>query len=239
MGTIFRRDFLAYYRTPVGYVFAGAFLILSGLIFYLYNLQNLSGDLLGFLSQMTLMSMLLCPLLSVRLFCEERQKGTEQLPLTAPVALGSVVLGKYLAAACVMLITILLTNIYTLIITLYGTVFFGEWLVGYLGFTLQSLSFLALDVLVSCFAKNQMTGAIVGFAANFLLWMIDLLAAYVPIQWISKALSFVSLYDRYEPFLLGQLSPACMVFFLSFIAVCLVGAARVLDARRFAEGGGA
>lgn len=238
MGTIFRRDFLAFYRTPVGYVFAGAFLTLAGLIFYLYNLQNLSGDLLGFLSQMTLMSMLLCPLLSMRLICEERQKGTEQLPLTAPVSLAGVVVGKYLAAACVMLITILLSNVYTLIIALYGTVYFGEWLVGYLGFTLQSLSFLALDVLVSCFAKNQMTGAIAGFAANFFLWMVDLLAAHVPMAWLSSALSFVSLYDRYEPFLLGQLSPACVVFFLSFIAVCLVGAVRVLDARRFSEGGG-
>jgi hypothetical protein len=94
-------------------------------------------------------------------------------------------------------------------------------------------------VLVSCFAKNQMTGAIAGFAANFLLWMIDLLAAHVPFAWLGTALSFVSLYDRYEPFLLGQLSPACILFFVSFIAVCLVGAVRTLDARRFSEGGGA
>ena len=110
---------------------------------------------------------------------------------------------------------------------------------GYLGFTLQSLSFLALDVLVSCFAKNQMTGASAGFAANVRLWMVDLLAAHVPLAWLGSALGFISLYDRYEPFLLGQLSPACIVFFLSFIAVCLVGATRVLDARRFSEGGGA
>ena len=237
MRNIFRRDFLAFYRTPVGYVFSGAYLTLAGLIFYLYNLQNLSGDLLGFLSQMTLMSMLLCPLLAMRLICEERQKGTEQLPMTAPVSLGAVVCGKYLAAACVMLVTIALSNVYTLIIALYGRVYFGEWLVGYLGFTLQSLSFLALDLLVSCFAKNQMTGAVAGFAANFLLWMIDLLAGHVPFAWLSSALGFISLYDRYEPFLLGQLSPACIVFFLSFIAVCLVAATRVLDARRFSEGG--
>ena len=239
MLTVFRRNFLAYYRTPVGYVFAGAFLTLAGLIFYLYNLQSLSGDLLGFLSQMTLMSMLLCPLLSMRLFCEERQKGSDQLLFTAPVSLGGVVAGKYLAAACVVLITIGLTNVYTLIIALYGRVYFGEWLVGYLGFTLQSLSFLAVDMLVSCFAKSQLTGAIAAFAANFLLWMIDLLAAHVPFAWLSAALGFISLYDRYEPFLLGQLSPACVLFFINFIAVCLTGAARVLDARRFSEGGGA
>ena len=69
MATIFKRDFLAYFRTPVGYVFMGVFLTLSGLIFYLYNLQNLSGDLLTFLSQLTLLVMLLSPLLTMRLIC--------------------------------------------------------------------------------------------------------------------------------------------------------------------------
>lgn len=239
MRTIFKRDFLAYYRTPVGYVFAGAFLTLAGLIFYLYNLRYFSGDLLSFLPQLTLLCMLLCPILTMRLLSEERQKGTERLPLTSPVSLWRVVTGKYLAAACVLLITIALTNVYTLIIAIYGTVYAGEWLVGYLGFTLQSLGFLALDLLVSCFAKNQMTGAIAGFAANFFLWMVDLLADRMSIEWLGAALGFVSLYDRYEPFLLGQLSPACVLFFLSFILVCLVATVRVLDARRFSEGGGA
>ena len=74
-------------------------------------------------------------------------------------------LAKYLAAACIMLITVLLTNVYTLVIALGGTVYAGEWFVGYTGFLLQSLSFLALDLFVTCFAKNQMTGALAAFGA--------------------------------------------------------------------------
>lgn len=239
MRTIFKRDFLAYFRTPVGYVFMGVFLALSGLIFYLYNLQNLSGDLLTFLSQMTLLTMLLCPLLTMRLICEDRQKRADQLTFTSPVSLGRMVLGKYLAAACVMLITILLTNVYTLIIAMYGAVYPGEWFVGYLGFMLQSLCFLALDLFVSCFAKNQITGAVAAFGANFALWMADLLANSVSIGWIGDALTFISLYDRYEPFILGQLSYASLLFFLTFIVACLTAATHVLDARRFSQGGAA
>lgn len=239
MFVIFKRDFLAYFRTPVGYVFMGVFLSLSGLIFYLYNLQYLSGDLLTFLSQLTLLVMLLCPLLTMRLICEDRQKRTDQLVLTSPVSLGAMVLGKYLAAASVMGITIALTNVYALIIAVCGQAYAGEWFVGYLGFTLQSLSFLALDLLVSCFAKNQMTGAVLSFGANFLLWMIDLLAGSLSVSWLQTALRFLSLYDRYEPFRLGQLSYAGVLFFISFIACCLVAATRVLDARRFSEGGAA
>ena len=239
MLVIFRRDFLAYFRTPVGYVFMGVFMSLSGLIFYLYNLQYLSSDLLSFLSQLTLLVMLLCPLLTMRLLCEERQKKTDQLLLTSPVSLGAMVAGKYLAAASVMMLTVLLTNVYTLIIAICGRVYMGEWLTGYLGFTLQSLAFLALDLFVSCFAKNQMTGAVLAFGANFLLWMADLLADRLPFAWMGEALRFVSLYDRCEPFRLGQLSYSAILFFLTFIACCLVAAVRALDARRFSEGGAA
>ena len=239
MFTVFKRDFLAYFRTPVGYVFMGVFLGLSGLLFYLYNLQNLSGDLLTFLSTMTMLVMLLCPLLTMRLICEERQKRTDQLLLTSPVSLGGMILGKYLSAASVMLITIFLTNAYTLVIAVCGKVYMGEWFVGYLGFALQSLAFLALDLLVTCFAKNQMTGAVAAFGANFLLWIADLLGDNLSISWLSEALKFVSLYDRYEPFRLGQLSWSGMLFFLSFIACCLAASARVMDARRFSEGGAA
>lgn len=239
MHIVWKRDLTAYFHTAVGYVFMGVFLTLSGLIFYLYNIKNLTSDLLSFLSQLTLPTMLLCPLLTMRLLCEDRQKRTDQLVLTSPVSLTGVVMGKYLAAACVMLLTLLLTNVYTLIIVLCGQVYLGEWFVGYLGFALQSLAFLALDLFVSCFAKNQMTGAVMAFGANFVLWMADLLAGSLSVGWMQNALNFISLYDRYEPFRLGQFNFSGTLFFVSFIAVCLVGAVRVLDARRFSEGGAA
>lgn len=239
MSVIFKRDLLAYFRTPVGYVFIGVFLGLSGLIFYLYNLQYLSGDLLTFLSQLTLLVMLLCPLLTMRLLCEERQRRTDQLLLTSAVPVGSIVLGKYLAAASVMLLTILLTNVYTLIIAICGKVYMGEWFVGYLGFTLQSLGFLAIDLFVSSFAKNQITGAVAAFGVNFLLWMADLVADHLPFAWMQETLHFLSLYDRYEPFRLGQLSFSGVLFFISFIACCVAATVHVMDARRFSEGGAA
>ena len=175
----------------------------------------------------------------MRLLCEDRQKRTDQLVLTSPVGLGAVVVGKYLAAAAVMLLTVLLTNVYTLVVALCGTVYVGEWFVGYTGFLLQSLSFLALDLFVTCFAKNQMTGALAAFGANFVLWMADLLATGLSVEWLADVLNFLSLYDRYEPFRLGQFSYAGALFFLTFIAACLVCATRVLDARRFSEGGAA
>lgn len=239
MLTIWKRELQGFFHTPIGYVFVGVFLALSGALFYLNNLQTLSGDLLTFLSQLTLLVMLLSPMLTMRLLCEERQKRTDQLLLTSPLSLTKIVLGKYLAAATVMLLAIMLTNVYTLIVGIYGTVYGGEWFVGYLGLILQSLSFLALDLLVTCFAKNQVTAAVVAFAANFVLWMLDLLLQYVQLGFINDVLRFLSLYVRYEPFILGQISYASVLYFLSFIAVCLTATVHVMDARRFSTGGAA
>lgn len=239
MFTIFKREFMAYFRTPVGYVFIGVFVTLSGIIFYLSNLSTLSGELLIFLSQLTLLVMLLTPVLTMRLLCEERQRRTDQLLLTSPVSLTRIVLGKYLAASAVLWIAIGLTNVCTLVIGIYGTVYPGEWFVGYLGFTLQSMSFLALDMFVSGFTKNQVPAAISAFAANFLLWMIDLLADKVSAPFVADTLRFLSLYDRYEPFIIGQLSYASLVYFVTFIVVCVTATIRVMDARRFSQGGAA
>ena len=236
---VFRREFAAYFRTPVGYVFLGVFTALAGVIFYLGNISTLTGELLMFLSQLTMLSMLLMPVLTMRLLCEERQRRTDQLLLTSPVSLTRIVLGKYLAAAAVLGLAVLLTNVCTLVLAIYGKVYVGEWFVGTLGFVLQAMAFLALDMLATCFTKNQVSAAIVAFAANFLLWMLDLLADQVSAPLASKALSFISLYDRYEPFILGQLSLASVVYFVSFIALCLTATVRVMDARRFAQGGAA
>ena len=239
MRTVFKREFLSYFRTPVGYVFIGVFSALSGVIFYLNNIAALSGELLIFLSQLTLLVMLLSPLLTMRLVSEEMQKHTDKLLFSSPVPLPSVVLGKYLAAAAVMMIAILFTNVCTLVMALYGKVFAGEWFVGYLGFSLQALSFLAIDFFLSCFALSQMSAALLAFAGNLVLWMMDLIAGAVPVAFIAKALRFLSLYDRYEPFVLGQLSFASITFFLSFIAVFVAVTMRLLDARRFSQGGAA
>ena len=239
MRTVFRREFLGYFRTPTGYVFLGVFTALAGVIFYLGNLTTLSGELLIFLSQLTLLVMLLTPVLTMRLISEERQRRTDQLLLTSPVSLTRIVAGKYLAASAVLLIAMMLTNVCTLVIALYGTVYAGEWFVGYLGLALQSMAFLALDMLVTCFTKNQISAAIFAFAANFVLWMLDLLADKVSVVWVADSLKFLSLYSRYEPFILGQLSVASVLYFITFILLCLMATVRVMDARRFSQGGAA
>jgi ABC-2 type transport system permease protein len=231
MIAIWRRELRAYFVTPVGYACVGVFLALSSLFFYVSVLERHSSDLLSFILQMSYLWMLMCPVLTMRLFAEERQRRTDQLLFTCPVSLTRVTLGKYLAAVTVLTATVLLTWVYAAVVAAYGAVYPGELLTGYLGFLLQGCAFAAVDLLVSCLSRSAVTAAVAALGVKFGLWMMDLLADTVPV-WLGDALSFLSLYSRNEPFLMGQLSPASVLYDLSVTALALALTVYVLDRRR-------
>ncbi len=233
MLSIWKRELQGYFYTPVGYVFMGVFLMLSSVIFFLTIMQSRSSDLLSFIGTMSYLWMLLCPVLTMRLLAEEKQKRTDQLLLTSPVSLPGIVLGKYMAAITVMGMTVLLTGLFVLIVAIYGQVYPGELLVGYLGFILQGCAFIALDLFISGCTANQVTAAVAAFGANFVLWMLDLLQSAISIGWVNGVLSFFSLYERSEPFLMGQFSFASVGYDLSFAAAFLALTIHMMDSRRY------
>ena len=233
MRTIWKREWQSYFYTPVGYVFIGVFLLISSILFFLAILQQHSGDLPTFIGEMSYLWMLLSPVLTMRLLAEERQKRTDQLLLTSPVSLTGIVLGKYLAAVTVLAITAGLTLLYALVVAIYGTVYPAELAVNMLGFVLQGCAFVALDLYLSACATTPVIAAVMAFGANFLLWMLDLLENQIQVAWVEQGIQFLSLYRRNEPFLMGQLSFASLVYDLSFAAVFLAMTVHHLDGRRY------
>jgi len=234
--SVWKRELQSYFYTPVGYLFMGVFLALSSVMFYLQILSQRSSDLLTFMGQISYLWMLLTPVLTMRLLAEERQKRTDQLLLTSPVSLAGIVLGKYLAAVTVMVVTVLLTMVYALIVAIYGQVYPGELMVGLTGFILQGCAFIALDLFISGCASNPVSAAVMAFGVNFALWILDMVELSVTVPWLSGVLSFFSLYARNEPFLMGQLSFASIGFDLSFAAACLVLTIHMMDSRRYRGG---
>ena len=233
MKTIWKREWQSYFYTPVGYVFIGVFLLISSILFYLAVLQQHSGDLPTFIGEMSYLWMLLCPVLTMRLLAEERQKKTDQLLLTSPVSLPGIVMGKYLAAISVLLITAAASLLYALVVALYGTVYPAELAVCMLGFCLQGCAFVAMDLFCSACAATPVTAALLAFGANFLLWMLDLMESRIGISWVEEGIRFMSLYRRNEPFLMGQLSFAGVIFDVSFAILFLAMTVHHLDGRRY------
>ena len=232
MTAIFKREIKSFFLTPVGFVFIGVFTVIGGIMFYMVNLRSLSSDLLTFLGQMTFLWMLLSPVLTMRLLAEERQKQTDQLLLTSPVSLTGIILGKYLAAFTVLLAAVTLLQVYVGIILLYGRVYFLEWLIGMMGFILQGCAFIALDLFISGLMRNQVTAWVSAFGANMAMWVLDALAGSINYLPAVRVFNFLSLFKRYEPFLLGQLSFASILYNLCFVAFFLAAAVCHMESRR-------
>ena len=235
MGAIYRREMQSYFYTPAAYVFVGVFLGLSSIFFGVTNLASRSGNLLELMAQMSYLWMLLSPILTMRLIAGERRQHTDQMLFASPCSLSGLVLGKFFAACTVLLIAVGATVMYALIVAVYGKLYVGETAVGYLGLILQGCAFIALDLFVSCFAKSQMTAVVAGIGANLLVWLADVVASAVAVQWISDFLNFISLYRRFAPFVRGQLSLSNVLYDLLFIGIMLFLSVRVLDARRWSE----
>ena len=234
MRVIWKREFRAYFHTPVGYVFLGVFLAVSSAVFYLEILSQRSGELPTFIGEMSYLWMLLSPVLTMRLLAEEKQKKTDQLLLTSPVYLPGVVLGKYLAAVTMLLITAGMTLLFSLVVAIYGRVYPTELAVNYLGFILQGCALVAMDLFLSGCAGTPVIAAVLAYGANLLLWILDQLYASISEVWLAEIIKFTSLYRRNANFIkMGQLSFASVLYDLSFIAVFLVLAVFRLDRKRY------
>jgi ABC-2 type transport system permease protein len=194
MLAIFRRELKAYFTSPIGFIFLGFFILLSGVFFAVGNLLQASPDYTGMLSSITFVFLILVPILTMRLLSEETRQKTDQLLITSPLTITGIVMGKYLAAVAVFLITLLVTVLYPLMISFFALLGLAGWeiLGGYLGFFLLGCAFIAVGLFFSSLTDNQLIAAVVTFAALLFMWIIDAIAPNVPSDPVS-GLVFVSL----------------------------------------------
>ena len=234
MGILYKKEIETYFRTPFGYVFLGIFLVLSGVMFTIYNLAGGNGDMAGTFDLLKNVSSLLFPVLTMRCFAEERRTGTDRLLTTSKLSYTVIVLAKYLAALTVFAAALAITVVYVVIISIYGSPNYGALAASYLGFFLLGAAMTALCILTSSFAENQITAAVVAFGALFVLVIFASLSKSLSVPILTPVLSALAITERYDDFTLGILRPGPVVYYLSFSAVCLFLAVRNVMRRRFA-----
>ena len=172
MRAVFRHELSGYFTTPVGYVFLTMYALLSGLVFVFINIgQEMSASMNLLFSGMQLPLMLIAPLLTMRLFAEEKRMRTDQLLLTSPVPLGQIVLGKALASLALLMIAMLLALIYPLLIAPYAQIAWSEIAVVFLGYYLLDAAMVSVGVLLSSLCTNQITAAILTLGVNVLMYL--------------------------------------------------------------------
>ncbi|MCD7730716.1 MAG: ABC transporter permease [Oscillospiraceae bacterium] len=236
MGAIFRREMKAYFTSPIAYIFITAFYLYTGNYFVNYNMGYGSTDLsYAFSSAFTIM-MILLPLLTMRLFTEEKKQRTDQCLLTAPVSLGGIVFGKFMSAVCVFLCAMAIYVPYVIVLyALAGTVEWATIIGTMIALLLLGAAFISIGVFVSTLTESQVVAAIISFVIIMFFYMLDLLAASVSNEVISGIMSSLGFYTKYTEFTSGIFNVESIVFFVSTIFVFNFLAVRVLEKRRWAD----
>jgi ABC-2 type transport system permease protein len=186
MFAVFKRELRAYFSSPIGYVVIGLFLFMSGIFFAASNLLGASPEYNALLSTMAFIFLFLVPILTMRLLTEETRQHTDQMLITSPLSVTAIVVGKYLAAVTVYLITLLVTVLYPVMMSFFALLGLGWWKIlgGYIGLFLLGASFIAVGLFFSSLTESQIVAAVATYTALLLMWIIDALTSMVPTGWL-------------------------------------------------------
>ena len=238
---LFRKELLSYFVSPLFYVVAAVFLCLSGYYFYTdliffvtfgFGMSILENFWQLLLVDLRLVMLLSIPLLSMRLFAEEKKLGTIELLLTYPVRDGEVFFAKF--AACAVVFGIMLAG--TLLYPIYvGILQPFPWLplvAGYLGLFLLGLSFIACGVFVSSLTESQVVAGMATMGILLLFWIVSWNEAATS-PGLLRVLIRVSMFDHFQTFAHGVIDAQDLAYFLSFIGFFGFLTLRVLESRKW------
>ena len=255
MGSITRKELGSLFTQPIAYVVLVCFLMLSGLFFFLilqeYSLAmqeygwqmpelNVTEYVLAeFFGLLSVLILFIVPFMTMRTFAEERRSGTDELLLTAPIRVESVVWGKFLGTLFFFGVAMVLTLPGPIILYRISDPDPGVMLTGYLGLLLMGGAFIAVGCFISSITKNQIVAAVLTFAAFLFMWIVSAAGEYLSsdpstlLLYISKGLSYLSLNDHFPDFINGLLDTKHVVYFLSFIVFFNFLTQRSLESARW------
>src|SRR5712691_10739290 len=248
---IFKKEMRLYFTSPIAYVVVAIFLFIAGYFFYsifafftLASMQSAMNPAMArelnvtdsvfrpLFSNMSVILLLLMPLMTMRLFAEERRSGTSELLLTYPVRDGVVLLAKYLAALALYALMLVLTLLYPAMVVYFTRPEWGPLLTGYLGLLLMGATFLAVGIFASSLTENQIVASITTFGVLLFLWVIGWSAEYVGGSW-GRVLSHLSLLDHFDTFARGVLDTKDVIYYVDVTVLALFLTLRSLEARRW------
>ena len=233
LDAVFKRNFVAYFSNPTGYVFICVFVLLGSLAafwppeFFNSNLANLD-QLNRYLPYILLVFV---PAITMSVWADERRQGTDELLLTIPASDWEVVFGKYLAAVGIFTVALIFSCICNLIILLsWGTPDAGLFLTNYLGYWFVGVAMLAIGMVASFLTSNLTVGFILGLLFNAPLAVAEQAGAVMGPAAAARVKSW-SLAENFSDFGRGVVSLSSVAYFLGIVAVCLY-IAMVLIGRR-------
>jgi ABC-2 type transport system permease protein len=247
---ICRKELKSYFASPIAYGLMAFFAVIAGYFFYIatayFVQQGLQSQMMGrggpmdlgeyivrpLLMNVSVIGLFMIPMITMRVFAEEKRTGTIELLVTSPVRDIEIVLGKFFAAwimyACILSVALLDLGV----LFLYGKPDWKPMLVGFLGLLLQGGCLLAVGTFISNLTRNQIIAGAGTFAVCLLLWVLDWVSA-MDTSATGKVIAYLSVVQHYEPFSKGLLDTKHFIFYVSFIFFGLFLTTRSMESLRW------
>src|SRR6202158_343677 len=231
---ICRKELRSYFASPIAYLLLTMFALIFGFFFWnslgYFVLMGMESQMRGQMMPMNLNEMVIRPLLSnvgvvglffipmitMRLFAEEKRSGTIELLATSPIRDIEVIIGKWLAAVILYAVMLLFTAVNFAFLFKYGNPDWRPLAIGYLGLLLQAGGLLAVGTFISTLTKNQIIAGAATFGVCLMLWVMEWVAGYETAPW-AKVLAYCSVITHYESFGKGVLDSKDAIYYVSLI----------------------
>ncbi len=225
MWAVIKKELKSYFTTPIGYIFIGVFLVALSISFYfsVIGMGSVNLERIYYTLPTIIVLAVIIPLLTMRTFSEERKNGTEQLLLTSPLSITKIVIGKFIAATIVVIITELISFMYFAITCHFGMPHIQTALVTMLGFLLFCMAYIAFGIFASSITENQIIAAIISIAFFVITWVLPDFNTNL------SGLSFVNMLYKYTQ---GQIDIADTVTFITAAITSIVLTITLMQRRK-------
>lgn len=248
--TIYKKELNSYFVSPIAYILLLMFALIFGFFFWnalgMFIYYGMESQMRGqafpmnvneqvirpLLSNISVVGLFFIPMITMRLFAEEKRNGTIELLATSPVRDSEVILGKWLAAVSLYATMLLFTAINFSFLFRYGNPDWKPLVIGYLGLLLQAGALLAIGTFVSTLTRNQIIAGAVTFGVCLLLWVLEWVSGYETATW-ARVLAYMSVITHYESFAKGVLAAKDAIFYLTLIFLGLFLTARSMESLRW------
>ncbi|HXY04107.1 MAG TPA: ABC transporter permease [Terriglobales bacterium] len=248
--TIWRKEMRSYFVSPIAYLLLTMFALIFGFFFWnalgYFVLMGMESQMRGqmfpmnlneevirpLLSNASVIGLFFIPMITMRLFAEEKRTGTIELLATSPIRDTEIIIGKWLAALTLYATMLLFTALNFAFLFKYGNPDWKPLAIGYLGLLLQAGGLLAIGTFISTLTKNQIIAGAATFGVCLLLWVLEWVSGYETATW-AKVLAYMSVITHFESFAKGVLDTKDAIFYLTVIFVGLFFTSRSMESLRW------
>ncbi|HUK24388.1 MAG TPA: ABC transporter permease [Terriglobales bacterium] len=247
---IFRKELRSYFVSPIAYLLLTMFALIFGFFFWnalgYFVFMGIESQMRGqtfpmnineqiirpLLTNISVTGLFFIPIITMRLFAEEKRTGTIELLATSPVRDVEIILGKWLAAVALYGCMLFFTAINFAFLFRYGNPDWKPLAIGYLGLLLQAGGLLAVGTFISTLTKNQIIAGATTFGVCLLLWVVGWVGGYETATW-AVVLSYMSVITHFESFARGVINSKDAVFYLTLIFLGLFFTTRSMESLRW------